>query len=165
MVKMIDEEVHQLEQHAQAKGIRLIFERPPEPLPPAQIDDNKTRQVVMNFIDNAIYYTTHGEVRVKLEQTGDTVHFEVTDTGIGVPDDAKKKLFTKFYRAGNAQTLRPDGTGLGLYLAKRVVQDQGGTIIFSSVEGKGSTFGFELPLKPLPVKHEDAHARQPAAHK
>jgi signal transduction histidine kinase len=163
MVQMIDDEVRQLSQHASAKGIKLIFERPLRPLPPAQIDDNKTRQVVMNFIDNAIYYTQAGEVRVVLGQTGDRVRFEVHDTGIGVPEDARKKLFTKFYRAGNAQVLRPDGTGLGLYLAKRVVQDQGGTIIFSSVEGKGSTFGFELPFNAQPVSRKDAHAK-PRAH-
>ncbi len=159
MVGMIDEEVHQLKQHAAAKGLKLIFERPSHPLPPAQIDDNKTRQVVMNFIDNAIYYTQTGEVRVILTQDSDHVRLEVHDTGIGVPEAARKKLFTKFFRAGNAQDIRPDGTGLGLYLAKRVIQDQGGTIIFSSVEGKGSTFGFELPFKPQPVIHKDEHDR------
>jgi signal transduction histidine kinase len=167
MVAMIEDEVRQLQSHAKQKGISLVFEPPKEPLPPAEIDDNKTRQVVMNFIDNAIYYTQQGEVRVVLEQTGDHVRLEVRDTGIGVPEDAKKKLFSKFYRAGNAQTVRPDGTGLGLYLAKRVVEDQDGTIIFNSVEGKGSTFGFELPFKPpKPVKkkHEEK-VGHPAAHK
>ena len=160
MVQMIADEVRQLSTHAAAKGIALIFEPPAEPLPPAEIDDNKTRQVVMNFIDNAIYYTKEGEVRVVLEQSGDRVRLEVRDTGIGVPDDARKKLFSKFYRADNAQTVRPDGTGLGLYLAKRVVEDQGGTIIFNSVEGKGSTFGFELPFKPVTPIHEVKHGRK-----
>ena len=155
VVQMIGEEVHQLQTHADAKGIKLIFNKPKHPLPPAEIDENKTRQVIMNFIDNAIYYTQKGEVKVTLEQTGDMVHLEVHDTGIGVPEAARRKLFTKFYRAENAQTVRPDGTGLGLYLAKRVIQDQDGTIIFNSVEGKGSTFGFELPFNPKSVKHED----------
>jgi signal transduction histidine kinase len=158
MVNMIRDEVRQLETHATAKGIKLIFEPPAEPLPPAEIDDNKTRQVVMNFIDNAIYYTPKGEVRVVLEQSGNCVRLEVRDSGIGVPDIAKKKLFTKFFRADNAQVTRPDGTGLGLYLAKRVVEDQGGTIIFNSVEGKGSTFGFELPFKPINPIREVKHA-------
>lgn len=160
MVQMIEDEVRQATQHADGKGIKLVFDRPDHPLPPVEIDENKTRQVVMNFIDNAIYYTQKGEVRVVLKQTGDMVHLEVHDTGIGVPEAARRKLFTKFYRAENAQTVRPDGTGLGLYLAKRVIQDQDGTIIFNSVEGKGSTFGFELPFKPKPVKHEDKkHAK------
>jgi signal transduction histidine kinase len=168
MVQMIEDEVRQLQNHAKQKGIGLVFQRPPEPLPPVEIDDNKTRQVVMNFIDNAIYYTQRGEVRVVLEQTGDHVRLEVRDTGIGVPEEAKRKLFSKFFRAENAQVVRPDGTGLGLYLAKRVVEDQDGTIIFNSVQGKGSTFGFELPFKPpskvtKAVKHEEKHGHP--AHK
>jgi signal transduction histidine kinase len=159
MVAMIADEVRQLQTHADAKNIQLIFEPPAEILPPAEIDENKTRQVVMNFIDNAIYYTQKGEVQVVLEQSGDSVRLEVRDSGIGVPDAAKHKLFSKFFRADNAQIVRPDGTGLGLYLAKRVVEDQGGTIIFSSVEGKGSTFGFELPFKPVTPIREVAHVR------
>jgi signal transduction histidine kinase len=149
LVKMIRDEIRQLEEHAKSKHITLKFDLPAEPLPLVEIDENKTRQVIMNFIDNAIYYTQVGGVTVVLQQAGTRVRFEVRDTGIGVPAEARKKLFTKFYRAGNAQTVRPDGTGLGLYLAKRVVEDQGGTIIFESVEGEGSTFGFELPYKPV----------------
>ena len=148
MVAMIRDEVRQLESHATAKNLKLIFEAPDQDLPLAEIDDNKTRQVVMNFIDNAIYYTPKGSITVSLDQTGNYVRLRVTDTGIGVPEAARKKLFSKFYRAENAQTVRPDGTGLGLYLARRVVEDQGGTILFSSTLGKGSTFGFELPLRP-----------------
>ena len=72
--------------------------------------------------------------------------FKVVDNGIGVPEAQQKKLFKKFFRAGNAQNTRPDGTGLGLYLVKRVVEDQGGEIIFESKEGKGSTFGFKMPI-------------------
>lgn len=156
MVAMIRDEVRQLDNHATAKNLKLVFEPPAAPLPMAEIDDNKTRQVVMNFIDNAIYYTpTGGTVTVQLDQTGQYVRLRVIDTGIGVPEIAKKKLFSKFFRAENAQTVRPDGTGLGLYLARRVVEDQGGTILFSSTLGKGSTFGFELPLRPVADKQKE----------
>jgi signal transduction histidine kinase len=146
LIKMAADEVQQLQSHAKAKGLELIFAPQNKPLPSVMLDDNKTRQVIMNFIDNAIYYTKAGSVKVGVAQVGKRVELRVTDTGIGVPKEAQKQLFTKFYRAANAQNVRPDGTGLGLYLAKRVVEDQGGTIIFETTEGKGSTFGFSLPL-------------------
>ncbi|HET7630105.1 MAG TPA: sensor histidine kinase, partial [Candidatus Saccharimonadales bacterium] len=66
------------------------------------------------------------------------------DDGIGVPKHEQHHLFTKFYRAGNAKKARPDGTGLGLFMAKKVIVAQGGTLIFNSEEGKGSTFGFSF---------------------
>jgi signal transduction histidine kinase len=147
LAHIVSEEVFQLQSHAQAKQLKLSFVQPKKPLPPIQLDENKTRQVIMNFIDNAIYYTKAGSVTVNLEKVGQNVELRVKDTGIGVPPAAQKKLFTKFYRAENAQTVRPDGTGLGLYLAKRVIQDQEGRIIFETEEGKGSTFGFSFPLK------------------
>ena len=155
MVAMVADEVRQLQSHAAAKHLKLTFEPPTETLPLLEVDDNKTRQVIMNFIDNAIYYTPAGSVRVVLSRVGPNIRLEVIDTGIGVPADQRRKLFSKFYRASNAQSMRPDGTGLGLYLARRVVQDQGGTIIFTSTEGKGSTFGFELPFKAAPVASPD----------
>jgi len=99
----------------------------------------------MNLIDNAIYYTpAGGTVTVSLCETSTAVEYTVHDTGIGVPRAVQHKLFTKFYRAANAQQARPDGTGLGLFMVKKVVVAQGGSIIFDSVEGKGSTFGFRF---------------------
>lgn len=155
------EEVGQLQSHAQAKGLQLSFVPPKTKLPLLELDENKTRQVLMNFIDNAIYYTKQGSVTVSLDKVGNNAELRVTDTGIGVPKEAQKKLFTKFYRAGNAQTVRPDGTGLGLFLAKRVVEDQGGTIIFETKEGVGSTFGFALPLNVKQEKKDGASKRPP----
>lgn len=146
LVVVVQDEMRQLQGNAESKGLALIFKKPKKPVPRVNIDEDKTRQVIMNFIDNAIYYTEKGSVTVTLEADKQAVRLRVTDTGIGVPSEARKKLFTKFYRADNAQQVRPDGTGLGLYLAKRVIEDQGGTIIFESEEGQGSTFGFSMPL-------------------
>lgn len=113
-----------------------------------EIDEGKLRQVVINMIDNAIYYSTPGTtIYAKLMQKRKKVIFEVMDTGIGVPRAEQKRLFTKFYRATNAQKRRPDGTGVGLYLAKRVIAAHKGGIIFKSKENKGSTFGFYLSVK------------------
>jgi signal transduction histidine kinase len=116
----------------------------------------------MNFIDNAIYYTpSGGTVTVALRETPATVEYTVKDTGIGVPKAVQHKLFTKFYRAQNAQQARPDGTGLGLFMAKKVVAAQGGAIIFESEEGKGSTFGFRFNKTDHMVFSGASHADQP----
>ncbi len=146
LATLVDQEVHQLLPAADRNGVKLEYVAPATPLPQLQIDESKTRQVIMNFIDNAIYYTPHGRVVVALERMGNNLRFTVTDNGIGVPPAEQDKLFAKFYRAENAKKTRPDGTGLGLYLAKRVIEDQGGQIVFHSEEGKGSTFGFDMPI-------------------
>lgn len=142
---MVSEEIDQLRETAKAKGVKLKFKKPGS-FPLLQLDENKIRQVVMNFIDNAIHYTpAGGTVTVELELKRSSVELRVKDTGMGVPRADQHKLFTKFFRASNAQRIRPDGTGLGLFMAKKVVVAQGGAIIFKSVEGKGSTFGFMFP--------------------
>ncbi|MCY1368859.1 Sensor histidine kinase WalK [compost metagenome] len=104
----------------------------------------------MNFIDNAIYYSKENTtITVSLKADDDTLELTVKDTGIGVPADEQAQLFTKFYRASNARKQRPDGTGVGLYLAKKVIVAHGGSMVFSSVPEKGSVFGFTLPVKKM----------------
>src|SRR5690606_38692032 len=107
-----------------------------------------------NFADNAIYYTpSGGHINVIVEEKPDSIEFRVEDDGIGVPKTEQHNLFNKFYRAGNAKKARPDGTGLGLFMAKKVVVAQGGSIIFHSEDGKGSTFGFSFSKAALNPKH------------
>lgn len=146
---MVEGELAQLNEVAKSRKLTLNFEKP-DNFPELMLDETKTRQVVMNFVDNAIYYTPGGG-KIKIELTTDrsSVYFMVKDNGLGVPKDEQAHMFTKFYRAKNAQKARPDGTGLGLYMAKKVITDQGGTILFESVENKGSTFGFKFD-KPKP---------------
>ena len=112
-----------------------------------ELDENKIQQVIMNFADNAIYYSKEkGKVAISLKKVSGAVEFTVTDNGIGVPQNEQAELFNKFFRATNARKARPDGTGVGLFLAEKVITDHGGSIIFESKEGKGSTFGFRVPL-------------------
>ncbi len=152
LTKMVEEEIKQLEKTARDKGLKVVFEgRGKINL---YADEMKVRQVVMNFIDNAIYYTLQGKIKVKAYKEGKNACFEVTDNGIGVPKEQQKNLFTKFYRAENARRTRPDGTGLGLFMAKKVVEDHNGEIIFHSEEGVGSTFGFRLPIA-AKIKKQD----------
>lgn len=142
LAEVIEGEVEQLVETAEARGLKLEYEKPKH-FPALLLDETKIRQVIMNFVDNAIYYTPEGgHIKVELEETPQSIQFIVHDDGIGVPKHEQHHLFTKFYRAGNARKARPDGTGLGLFMAKKVVIAQGGSIIFKSHEGKGSTFGF-----------------------
>lgn len=142
---VVQEEIKQLQNHAKEKKLYLKYQKKGK-VPKVWADETKIRQVVMNFMDNALYYTTDGGVTITLESDGKNVVYKVSDTGIGVPKEQQKNLFTKFYRADNARHVRPDGTGLGIYLAKKVMDDHGGSLIFHSVEGKGSTFGFKFPI-------------------
>ncbi len=150
--KVVESEIAQLKEGAAAKDITLIYEKP-KTFPTLNLDEMKIRQVIMNFTDNAIYYTpSGGKITLTLKDRRDSVEFTIKDTGIGVPAEERHKLFTKFYRANNARKARPDGTGLGLFMAKKVVVAQGGSIIFESAENKGSTFGFRFPKAKLVVK-------------
>jgi signal transduction histidine kinase/low affinity Fe/Cu permease len=149
LAKVVGQEVDALRTTAGSRELQLQY-HPPSRMPVLYLDEGKLRQVVMNFIDNAIYYSReHSTIKIRLKvELGDVV-FEVHDKGIGVPKAEQAHLFTKFFRAANARKQRPDGTGVGIYLAKRVITDHGGSMIFSSVEGEGSVFGFRLPVKRL----------------
>lgn len=145
LANVIHEEVSQLVETAKARNLKLTYHQP-DHFPTLMLDEMKMRQVIMNFIDNAIYYTpSGGNIAVALVDNPQSIEFTVTDSGIGVPKSEQHHLFSKFFRAQNARIARPDGTGLGLFMAKKVVTAQGGAIIFKSREGKGSTFGFTMP--------------------
>jgi signal transduction histidine kinase len=150
--EVIDSEVNQLMRSARAKDIDLIYLKP-DKFPLLNLDEQKIRQVIMNFIDNAIYYTpSSGKIEVHLSQTKNSIEFKVVDNGIGVPTAQQHELFGKFFRASNAKNTRPDGTGLGIFMAKKVVVAEGGSIIFKSKENQGSTFGFVFPKEKVVLK-------------
>ena len=150
LIKLVQEEINLLQTMAKSKKVSLSAKLHINKLHALNLDENKTRQVVMNLIDNAIHYSEPpkggGRVEVSLAEKESEVVFKVIDNGIGVPKDQQSKLFTKMFRARNAKEIRPDGTGLGLFLVKRVVEDQGGRLIFESKPGKGSVFGFAMPI-------------------
>jgi signal transduction histidine kinase len=149
--QMISQELDQVSELAKVNSQKLVYE-PPKDFPELMLDDVKTRQVIMNFVDNALHYTpAKGTVIVTLTQTPTTIEMRVKDNGIGVPRSEQPHLFTKFYRAANARQARPDGTGLGLFMAKKVIIAQGGSVIFDSHVGKGSTFGFTFSKYKLAI--------------
>lgn len=151
LAMVVESELSQLEETAVARDVRFFYDKP-DSFPKVLLDETKIRQVVMNFLDNALYYTPRGgRVLVELKATDNYIEYQVTDTGLGVPKSEQHNLFSKFYRAQNARKMRPDGTGLGLYMARKVIVAQGGTIIFHSVEGEGSTFGFRFPRNKIEI--------------
>ncbi|MBC7565324.1 GAF domain-containing protein [Candidatus Saccharibacteria bacterium] len=147
LAELVAKEVSALETNASAHGLVFVYKKPKN-IPELQLDEGKIQQVVMNFCDNAMYYSkAKSKIKVGLELVGKHVEFTVKDTGIGVPHAEQAELFGKFFRATNARKQRPDGTGVGLFLAKKVIDAHGGSVLFESEEGKGSTFGFRLPIK------------------
>ncbi|HEV2403093.1 MAG TPA: GAF domain-containing sensor histidine kinase [Candidatus Saccharimonadales bacterium] len=151
LAQITAEEVSQLMETAKGRDLELTFVKP-EHFPVYMLDETKLRQVIMNFVDNAIYYTpAGGHIVVALEDKPQSVELTVTDDGIGVPKAEQHHLFSKFYRAPNARRARPDGTGLGLFMAKKVIIEQGGAVLFKSMPGKGSTFGFSFAKSRLAV--------------
>ncbi len=143
----VESTVELLAPRASSKGIELNV------LVPYQLpcllrgDSGRLRQVLMNLVGNAIKFTDHGEVSltVSLEREGtDEVEllFQVADTGIGIPDKAQARLFQPFSQADTSTTRKHGGTGLGLVISKRIVEQMGGRIALESRAGEGSTFSF-----------------------
>jgi len=103
--------------------------------------------VVINITDNAIKYTNQGEVKIKLEVFKNMVRYSVTDTGMGISKEDMPHLFQKFSRGQDVSLIHTEGTGLGLYVGKMMIEAHNGKIWAESAgDGKGSTFIFEIPI-------------------
>ena len=142
---------------ARKKGLYLNFNLPKEPLPEIKMDFGKMREVLTNLIDNGIKYASRGGVTVRAELAAanlqlttnnpQLIRITVSDTGIGIPKDSLPYLFEKFSRGKDTARLHATGTGLGLYVAKNIVEAHHGKLWAESEgEGKGSRFILELPV-------------------
>ncbi len=130
---------------AEKEGVNLIYK--PGDVPEVISDPSQLKIVMDNFISNAIKYTKEGgEVKIRLKRKDNFVVFEVEDEGIGIPEADRKKVFSKFERAGNVKKVEKSGSGLGLFLSKEIIENLGGEIGFESVEDEGSTFWFKIPV-------------------
>ncbi len=131
---------------ARARDIILTFERPETALPYVTADPEKIHLVLQNLIENALYYTKDkGAISLFAKREGDLIKVLVKDNGIGIPPHQQSSIFNKFFRADNALKVKTDGSGLGLFVAKSIVDAHRGEIGFESTEGVGSTFYFTIP--------------------
>jgi signal transduction histidine kinase/CheY-like chemotaxis protein len=149
---------------AQAKGLELLFSE--DGAPPMHLTGDPVRlgQVLLNLTSNAIKFTDHGEVQVAVaavarERTRVALRFEVSDTGMGISDELRQRLFQPFEQADAATSRRHGGTGLGLTISRQLVHLMGGELTVDSAPGGGSRFSFTLNLPVLP----DAPAAAPQA--
>ena len=131
---------------AQGKGLRLVSECSPEVPPVVHGDPDRLAQVLINLIGNAVKFTDGGEVLVTVDRRPGALLFGVLDTGIGIAESKRGRLFQSFSQLDGSLTRKYGGTGLGLAVSKALVELMGGTIWVESVEGKGSLFSFTVPL-------------------
>ncbi|HAY0102763.1 TPA: aerobic respiration two-component sensor histidine kinase ArcB [Escherichia coli] len=143
---------------AQQKGLRFNLE-PTLPLPHQVITDGtRLRQILWNLISNAVKFTQQGQVTVRVRyDEGDMLHFEVEDSGIGIPQDELDKIFAMYYQVKDSHGGKPaTGTGIGLAVSRRLAKNMGGDITVTSEQGKGSTFTLTIHVPSVAEEVDDA---------
>jgi len=146
--KVIQPVIASYQDEIKKKKIKFDFKKPKKKLPKVKIDIEKIKLAIQNFLDNAIKYTPPGgKVTVSLRSIEKGIEFQVRDTGVGIPEDQRDRVFTKFFRATNVMRMETEGSGLGLYIAKNIIEAHGGKVGFESKEGEGTTFYFTLPVE------------------
>ena len=144
---IIKDFIKEFQPFATASNVEIAF-KPQLNLPKVLVDASQIKLVIENLLDNAIRYIKEpGKVEIRLERQNEQLYFEIKDTGVGIPKDDQKYIFQKFFRSENIMRHQTQGTGLGLYIARAIIEKLRGKIGFKSQEGKGSTFYFTLPIK------------------
>ena len=144
---LVKELIKEFRPFAQASNVEIEFQAKRN-LPKIFADPSQIRLVIENLSDNAIRYINgKGIVEIKVERKEKNLYLEIRDTGVGIPEEEQKYIFQKFFRSENVLKYQTQGSGLGLYISRAIIEKSGGKIGFKSEENKGSTFWFTLPLK------------------
>jgi PAS domain S-box-containing protein len=150
--KIFQSVISELLPQIEKKGLK-IEEDYDERVPIVSVDPDLTRIIFQNLLSNSVKYTPEkGRIAVEIKRQAEDVFIRISDTGIGIPRSQQPKIFDKFVRGDNAKEVDQDGTGLGLYIVKAVVERTGGKIWFESEENKGTTFFVTIPLKGMEKK-------------
>jgi signal transduction histidine kinase len=132
---------------ANKKQIEINFRGKGLKIPQVAADPEKIRVAFQNILENAVKYTpVGGHITMELRNRGNEVLTTISDDGIGMPKEEQKGVFNRFYRAPSAVKMQTEGSGLGLYLVKAIVEAHGGKVWFDSDKGKGTTFYFSIPV-------------------
>lgn len=147
--EIVEEIIESSQGMINSKKLKLKYIKPKKLLPKVKMDREKIALAVENLIDNACKYTPfEGKLEIELSKVKKGgVQFKVKDTGVGIPKDQQDRMFTKFFRGVNVIKMETDGSGLGLYTTKNIIDSHKGKIWFESEEEKGTTFYFTLPEK------------------
>ncbi|MBD3208042.1 MAG: PAS domain S-box protein [Candidatus Nealsonbacteria bacterium] len=147
LVEMLESLVSSYEDDVKNRGIKLVVNKPEEELPKIKADPEKIRLASQNLVENAIKYTLEGgKVTVTIRNIGNEAEVAVSDTGIGIPEEQQDRVFGKFFRGANALKEETEGSGLGLFITKNIIEAHGGSVWFESEAGKGTTFYFTIPF-------------------
>jgi len=145
LLDLVDNVLYEVLPSALKANVSIRFDRRDETLPPLMVDPERMRAVFQNLLENAVRYSQPGgEVLISASRMGNGVQFTITDHGIGIPADEQSRIFSRFFRARNAKKMDPNGTGLGLYIVKNIIDMHSGKIWLESNENKGTTFYFSL---------------------
>ena len=146
--EIIEKVLASSEESIKKKKLKLVFIKPKSSLPKIEVDGEKISLVIQNLLYNAIRFNREkGKVTVTIKYDKMNIEVMIEDTGIGIPSLQQNLIFAKFFRANNAMESETEGTGLGLFICKNIIEAHGGRIRFESKENQGTTFWFTLPIK------------------
>lgn len=146
---IVEAVMDELRVQADEKSLQFVYEKPEEPLPPLLIDSKRLRQILVNIIGNSIKYTPQGSVKVTTiyKPEDGVVEVKCADTGLGMTQKQRERLFQKFYRVKSAQTEHIKGTGLGLWITKQLIELMDGEILVDSIKDVGTQMAINFPVK------------------
>ncbi len=144
---LVDNVLFELTSIIKNKDLKVAFTNKDRKLPQVSIDPEKMRAVIQNLLENAVKYTPlNGTIEIGFEEKEGFIQVSINDSGVGIPEKDKKNIFNRFFRASNAVKVQTDGSGLGLFIAKGIIEKHGGKIWFESKVGEGTTFYVTIPI-------------------